>query len=110
MVKLEREVIIVKKYKIRVEDKFHQTASEHNDFCHYYLSEYKTYQEAIKACRDFLDRDFESIVKDCKNKDDFYNYWSFHGERLYIYPGPDNNRDFNSDKYIEEKIKKHFKN
>lgn len=110
LVELERGGINMIKYKVRVEDKFHQTSSEYRDSCHYILGEYNTKEEALRACKDFLDRDFKDIVKDYKDKEDFYNYWAFHGERLYIFPEIKGYKSFSSDEYIDKKIEEHFKN
>lgn len=94
------------KYKIRVDDIYHQG---YEDDSYYINQEFSSYNQAEEFCKIFLDKDFNNIVKDCKNKDDFYNYWAYHGEALYI--SPDNRKNsFNSRDYIESKVEKYFNN
>ena len=73
------------KYKIRVNDIYHQG---YEDDFYYIDKEFFSYKQAEKFC---------------------YNYWIFHGEVLYISPSKEK-KCFDSREYIESKIEKHFNN
>ena len=93
-------------YTVYIEDKFHQplcTAEEIAEY-RFKLREFNTYSEAVAYIKDFLDKDFESIAKDCKNKDEIQTYWAYHGEVLYITPTPVGIESFSSRDYFQEKI------
>lgn len=94
------------KYKIRVDDIYHQGFED--DAC-YIKEEFFSYEEAITYCKNFLDQDLKNILLDCKNEKDFYAYWSFHGEVLYIFPS---NKEYNFDSrdYVTKQVSKHFNN
>ena len=94
------------KYKIRVDDIYHQGFE---DDTYYIKEEFSSYKDAVTYCKNFLDRDLKSIFKDCDKEGDFYAYWSFHGEVLYISPS-DKENDFNSREYVEDQVNKHFNN
>ena len=95
-----------KAYAVYVEDKFHQPlcTEEDIDEYRYKLAEYNSYEEALTAVKEFLDRDFESIAKDSKNRDEIQRYWAFHGEDLFIIPTPANKEYFSSSTYFQNKI------
>ena len=98
-------------YSVLVEDIWHQPLTSPEDIAEYRykLNDFNGYEEAVEACKKFLDDDFNSIVADCANESDFYGYWSFHGEDLFITPASSEELPFSSRTYMEEKVKTYFK-
>jgi hypothetical protein len=94
-----------KNYEVMVEDNYKQPSLDEDD--RYCLGKFETYEKAVKACKEFLDRDLKDILKDCKNEEDFSEYWCFHGETLYITPSEGD--DFNSREYVDQKVSEYFK-
>ena len=97
-------------YSVLVEDIWHQPITDPDDISEhrYKLGDFTSYDEAVRACKKFLDNDFNSIIIDCANESDFYSYWAYHGESLYITLTTDETQVFSSKDYINKKIIDYF--
>lgn len=96
----------IEEYTVYIEDKFHQPLCTKEDIAEYRhkFGVYNNYEEAIATVKEFLDKDFASIAKDRKNRDDIQSYWAFYGEDLFIIPTPAGIESFSSSDYIQRKI------
>jgi hypothetical protein len=89
---------------VSIDDNFHyQDESQRSK-----LGEFETYEEALVAAQDIVDRFLENAKSNYKNAIDLYSSYRMYGDDPFIYPDT-REPGFSAWKYAEEKCQKLYK-
>jgi hypothetical protein len=89
------------KYIIYVDDNFHYMDENER----YTAAVFDNYQDAVKYCKDFVDKELLNMYKTGMTAEKLYDDYTDFGEDPYIRPHNDDEEYFSAWKYAKEKSK-----